>query len=426
MREATSIIAPQPTTSHLSKMFSLSKPLQDCGVENHYKIGKALSSLMKTDCPYAHTKYVNEGRYPQWVYFVVHDEVERMPPMKEFFGPLMATLDGDSYASEPNGAFTKQSFIVMWEGKKVMGQVLNIVRFGELVAEKQGVSEKFWELLAPVVGGNKFNFRYLGEAKSPIRPNTKHVARRGHGKSPRKPVDVVEEETEEEKRAVKKAKKETPPAEAFQFSQPLINLGRHPLILRAKKWFERNHPFIKMDRGQDLFPSERARASAEAQTTREKKERARKIPAGQAGSQARRECDLNRMYDLEKVGRSGRCTYYQLHNRPPATNCKTSWFCTACKEFLHPECFYDYHRVRHGVILDLGYQINRSRSSRKMLKPLPQGVHKMHHVRQEPDYNTDGSVSSSGSQEGREDIPALRRVWDTRCQIGPDSAEESA
>ena len=113
MREATSITAPQPTTSHLSKMFSLSKPLQDCGVENHYKIGKALSSLMKTDCPYAHTKYVSEGRYPQWVYFVVHDEVERMPPMKEFFGPLMATLDGDSYASEPNGAFTKQSFIVM-------------------------------------------------------------------------------------------------------------------------------------------------------------------------------------------------------------------------------------------------------------------------------------------------------------------------
>ena len=133
--------------------------------------------------------------------------------MKECFRPLMAALDGDSYASEPNGAFTKQLFIVMWEGKQVMGQVLNIVRFGQLVAEKQGVSEKFWELLAPVVGGNKFNFRYLGEAKSPIRPKTKHAARRGHGKSPRKAVDVVEEdkveETEEEKRAVKKAKKKT-------------------------------------------------------------------------------------------------------------------------------------------------------------------------------------------------------------------------
>ena len=101
---------------------------------------------MKSDCPYAHTKYVNEGRYPQWVYFVVQDEVEEMPPMKKFFGPLMATLDGDSYASDPSGAFTKQSFVVMWEGKKVMGQMLNIVRFAELVAEKQGVSERFWPL----------------------------------------------------------------------------------------------------------------------------------------------------------------------------------------------------------------------------------------------------------------------------------------
>ena len=32
-----------------------------------------------------------------------------------------------------------------------MGQVLNIVHFGKLVANKQGVTEKFWELLAPVV-----------------------------------------------------------------------------------------------------------------------------------------------------------------------------------------------------------------------------------------------------------------------------------
>ena len=43
----------------------------------------------------------------------------------------------------------------------------------------------------------------------------------------------------------------------------------------------------------------------------------------------------------------------------------------------------------------------------------------MHHVRQEDDYNSDRSVTLSGSQEGREDIPALQRVWDTKCQIGP-------
>ena len=78
---------------------------------------------------------------------------------------------------------------------------------------------------------------------------------------------------------------------------------------------------------------------------------------------------------------------------------------------MYPGCvteyYYDYHWVRHGVILNLEYQINHSQSSRKMLKLLPQGVHTMHHVQQEPDYscNSDGSVSSSGSQEGRKDIP---------------------
>ena len=60
-------------------------------------------------------------------------------------------MDGDSYASDSKGTFTKQSFVVMWEGKKVMGQLLNIVRFAQLVAEKQGVLERFWEVLAPVL-----------------------------------------------------------------------------------------------------------------------------------------------------------------------------------------------------------------------------------------------------------------------------------
>ena len=137
-------------------MFSLTKPLQDCGVENYFKVGNALSSVMKTDCPYAHTKYVNERRFPQWLYFVVKDEVETLLPLQEFYGPLMATLHGDSYASDASRAFSKQLFFMNWEGKQVIGQVLNIVHVAKLVAYKQGVTEKFWELLAPVVGGNKF------------------------------------------------------------------------------------------------------------------------------------------------------------------------------------------------------------------------------------------------------------------------------
>ena len=195
-------------------MFSLCKPLADCGIDNHYKIGKAMNSMMKNGCPYAHTKYVNEGKYPQWVYFVVQDEVQSFPPLKEFMGPLIAALEGESYGGDKSGAFSKQSFIMSWEGKKIMGQVLNMVHFAEFVRNRQGVSEQFWEVLSPVVGASKFNFRYLGDAKSPNRPKQKHVARRGHGKSPRKAIVQEEGESREEKeeeRPSKKGKKAHPP-----------------------------------------------------------------------------------------------------------------------------------------------------------------------------------------------------------------------
>ena len=148
------------------------------------------------------------------------------------------------------GHFSKQSFIMSWEGKKIMGQVLNMVHFAEFVRNRQGVSEQFWEVLSPVVGASKFNFRYLGDAKSPNRPKQKHVARRGHGKSPRKAIVQEEGESREEKeeeRPCKKGKKAHPPPEAFVWDQPMIRLKRHRLVERCKKWFERNHPFMKMD-----------------------------------------------------------------------------------------------------------------------------------------------------------------------------------
>jgi len=276
-------------------MFSLSKSFVDCGIDNHYKIGKAINSSMK--------------EFPQWVYFVVQDEVESFPPLKEFIGPLIAGLEGEAYGGDKTGTFSKQAFLMSREGKQVMGQVLNIVHFAEFVRNKQGVSEQFWEVLSPVVGASKFNFHYLGEAKSPNRLNQKHVARRGYGKSRRKSIVQEEEESREEieeERPCKKGKK-APPPEAFVWDQPIIRLKRHRLVKRCKKWFERNHPFVKMDQGQDLFPAECAKAAADAAVPEgegDKKPRAKKIPAGQPGSQARRECNLNKLYDLEKVGRT--------------------------------------------------------------------------------------------------------------------------
>ena len=50
----------------------------------------------------------------------------------------------------------------------------------------------------------------------------------------------------------------------------------------------------------------------------------------------------------------------------------------------------------------------------------------MNPVGLELDYNTDGSVTFSGSQRDREDIRVLCRVWDTQCQIGPETADEAS
>ena len=149
-----------------------------------------------------------------------------------------------------------------------------------------------------------------------------------------------------------------------------------PLVVRNKKWFEREHPFVRMERKKDPYAQERAaqKAARAQEENTVPQTRAKKIRAGEPGSQARRECDLNRLYDLEKYGdrSQGRCTYYQIHQKPPATVCKTSWFCRGCNQFMHPECFSDYHRVRHGVLLDIQADINKVRSSRKMLRKLPE------------------------------------------------------
>ena len=70
------------------------------------------------------------------------------------------------------------------------------------------------------------------------------------------------------------------------------------------------------------------------------------------------------LYDPEEKGRVGRCTYYQDYNRQPASVVKTSRFCRGCGVGLHQECYYDYHRVVHGVILNDEFEIHAVRKSR--------------------------------------------------------------
>ena len=114
---------PSNPSSHCEKMLSFSKPLRACKLDNHYKLGQALKPNFTKRCPYAHTLYCADGKHPQWLFFVVAEEVEKMPPMKEFYGPLMRALEGDAYEGDQNGEFSRQMFELEWENKAVPAQI---------------------------------------------------------------------------------------------------------------------------------------------------------------------------------------------------------------------------------------------------------------------------------------------------------------
>ena len=76
------------------------------------------------------------------------------------------------------------------------------------------------------------------------------------------------------------------------------------LVQRSKEWFEKKHPYVQKDTGNDPFPEERAKLKVEeGGKLGEEKKRGKKNPAGEPGSNARGEFDLNRLYDMEKVGK---------------------------------------------------------------------------------------------------------------------------
>ena len=90
---------------------------------------------------------------------------------------------------------------------------------------------------------------------------------------------------------------------------------------RSKKWFEGELEFIRLEIKKDPFPKERAAmASAAAADPQPNpvppKTKSQKNTCWLNWFQSRRECDLNRLYDLEKKGRQGRCMYYQVHQTP--------------------------------------------------------------------------------------------------------------
>ena len=378
---------------------------------------------MTKGCPYVVMWHVADGRYPQWLFLVTNDALESLPSVKHYLCALNTHLSVRSVAeSLPSEGWSHVGFPVVWEGKERACLALGLEAFAEHVKHRQGVSEVFWRILAPVIGGSLHNFRYLSEkANDPEVPNVatpknqKIVTRKGHGKSPRPTTSSLIDQMQEEKlpdppqepvapKTVKR-RKEMPPPEAFKHDQPLVRLPTTPYIRRSREWFRIEHPFFHMERKHDPFPAERVllKSGKEAGVEEEKakKPRAQPIKAGEEGSTTRVDCGLNNLYDTECKGRVGRCTYYQDYDRKPASVVKTSWYCRECKVGLHQECYYDYHRVVHGIILADEFELNKVRRSRKCRKRVPNGSSRITYKRHSLDLQDGYSCDSQGSQEGR-------------------------
>ena len=168
-----------------------------------------------------------------------------------------------------------------WEEKEITCLALGLQAFAQHVRNRQGVSEEFWRILAPVIGGSLQNFRYLSEKQNDAQvpnvamvgtpKNQKTVTRKGHGKSPRPStsslIDVMQEEKlpdpplEPVPPKIVKRRKEMPPPEAFKYDQPLVRLPSTPYIRRSREWFRIEHPFYHMERKHDPFPAERVLAT---------------------------------------------------------------------------------------------------------------------------------------------------------------------
>ena len=90
------------------------------------------------------------------------------------------------------------------------------------------------------------------------------------------------------------------------------------------------------------------------------------VPAGAEGSKTQVECALNKLYNMEKRNRTGRCDYYQDFGHQARTVRVGTR--KGCNVGMHPECDYNYHQVRYGVYLHKRYKINHSRRKQRSEK----------------------------------------------------------
>ena len=115
-------------------------------------------------------------------------------------------------------------------------------------------------------------------------------------------------------------------------------------------------------------------------------------------------CAYNNYLNLEKHSRTGMCNYYKdyLGRNQGVTNVKAPIRRLQCGVGLHEECYYTYHQLREGVVLDLSYEINLVRSSHKTLHKWNRKMCRFQQRRVKPDVHQGVEVPGQHSQDERE------------------------
>jgi len=177
-----------------------------------------------------------------------------------------------------------------------------------------------------------------------------------------------------------------------------------PVVKRSREWFAIHHPKVKVER-EDPFPEARKLSKAEQAAlvasgapAIPKEKRAK----GEAGS--RQGCALNNFLNLEKQNCTGKCNYYKdyVGRKEGVVHVKAPVKCATCKVGLHEECYFTYHEIMEGVVLDLGYEINLVRRAHKSVRKWPRKPVWIKLRRVQPDLHSGVEVPGNHSQDDRE------------------------
>ena len=95
--------------------------------------------------------------------------------------------------------------------------------------------------------------------------------------------------------------------------------------------------------------------------------------------------------------------------------------CLACEVGLHEECYYTFHEIKEGVVLDVTYDINVVRESHKSLKKWHRKWARYHLRRVQLDIHNGVEVPGNNSQDDRK-----KGEWEVSSDSEPQETKKDS